>query len=500
MNKMDLSNAQHRRDFANELGKRCPDLNDDKTKEQLKDGMMQEARKRLAMADNRAITQGQEEPVRPLEQSAAAFNKTPKELLKKAEAFLKSPDLIDRILADIHVIGVAGEQELSLMGYLIGTSRLLTRPLAGMVMGSSSSGKSYVLRKVADLLPAEATLRTHRMSPQALLYMENGSLVHRFVAAGERSRRQDDGAADMNRNWREMISDGKLSADIPFRSPDGVYETRHIEQDGPIAYVESTTLSLSRIDSEDQNRFILLGTDESAAQTDAILNEMAAAAASPLASDKHKGIIDLHHTAQRMLQPAAVIVPYAKKLIGAMPRRQLQVRRSFGHLLNLIKAVALLHQFQRERNGQGAVIATPDDYRIVQERLGGILQRGMGSELDPQTVQLFTVIQTNCEGEFTVAQVAGLTDYCETTVRKRIDELKVARQIICKAEQRGPQPATYAVADNRPALGGVNLPPVTEIVAANTDINAVAGPTLKAVPAEAAPEEEGEEEEPKTLP
>ena len=221
------------------------------------------------------------EEVIPLENSKKAIEETDKSLIKKAEEFLKSPNLLEQISEHISSIGVTGEKEFALSLYFTGTSRLLSKPLAAQVMGSSSSGKSYVIKQVSSLFPEEAVFHAHRMSTRALEYMEKGSLIHRFVVAGERSQRKDEDAAEVTRNLREMISDGRLSAAVVGKSSDGGHETTHIEQEGPIAYVESTTMQLREIFNEDRTRFILFSTDETTDQTEAVMSDMAANAANP---------------------------------------------------------------------------------------------------------------------------------------------------------------------------------------------------------------------------
>ena len=80
-----------------------------------------------------------------------ALEATDPAIVAEAEQMLAAPDLIDRISADIEAAGVAGEEDLRLTLYLIGVSRLLPRPLAGIVQGQSSSGKSYTIERVAAM-------------------------------------------------------------------------------------------------------------------------------------------------------------------------------------------------------------------------------------------------------------------------------------------------------------------------------------------------------------
>src|SRR5262249_43227372 len=150
----------------------------------------------------------------------------------------------------------------------------LDRPLASILQGPSSSGKSYVIEKTASLFPSEAVIHATQMTPQALFHMAPGRLSHRFIVGGERSRIQDDEHAEGTRALREMLSAGKLSKLMPIKVEGGRIETVQIEQDGPIAHVESTTRR--KVDDEDENRCLMLHTDERPEQTRRILRQLAA--------------------------------------------------------------------------------------------------------------------------------------------------------------------------------------------------------------------------------
>jgi hypothetical protein len=198
----------------------------------------QQAREEAEAAAGQAAPPGDDDPEaggrRPLAE-------TPADILDEAKALLHDPDLIDRITADIESQGVAGEQDLTATLYLVFTSRKLRRPLSARVRGPSTSGKSHVIDRTADLMPPEAVLRSTQISPNALFYLEKGGLRHKLIVAGERSRNEQDEAADATRALREMQSSGRLSKLLAMKVGDRIV-TELIEQDGPIAFVESTTL------------------------------------------------------------------------------------------------------------------------------------------------------------------------------------------------------------------------------------------------------------------
>ncbi len=91
------------------------------------------------------------------------------------------------VVDDVARLGVAGEKVLAATLYSVGTSRLLTRSLAAIVHGLTSSGKSVVVDAVARLFPPEVLLRASRIRPDASIHLPEGELVHRFVVAGERA-------------------------------------------------------------------------------------------------------------------------------------------------------------------------------------------------------------------------------------------------------------------------------------------------------------------------
>jgi hypothetical protein len=316
------------------------------------------------------------------EQTVAALEQTDPEVRTEAERLLEDPALIDRIQADIESAGVAGEDDLRLTLYLVGTSRLLSKPLAAIVQGQSSSGKSYTVERVARLFPPEAVVHATQMTPQALFHARPGSLSHRWVVAGERSRLENDDRAEATRALREMLSAGRLTKMMPCKV-DGEIQTVTIEQEGPIAFVESTTLA--RVFEEDANRAIMLSTDERRRQTKTIMRRLALHASGKLTSDGPRAVAR-HHALQRMLERRAIIIPFAERLAEVLEAfaDRVECRRAYPMLLSLVEASALLHQRQRQTDRDGRLIAEPADYAVAARLLSGPLARTIGESLsDP---------------------------------------------------------------------------------------------------------------------
>lgn len=329
---------------------------------------------------------------------------TPAEIKAEASAMLESPALADEISQDIQSLGVVGERSLALTLYSLGVSRLLEKPLSAIILGSSSTGKSFVLECVTRLFPPETIVSATALTPQALFYLPAGFLVHRLVVVGERSRLVDDSAAEGTRALREMLSSGRLRKLLPVRI-DGQWTTRLVEQEGPIAYVESTTLSSSQIFDEDVNRSLLLSTDERRGQTEQIIAALGRAYAGE-GREVIEGIVAKHHAAQRMLRPVAVVIPFAADLAREFPFDRVEARRGFPHLMNAVQAVALLHQFQRDFDGRGRLIATEDDYRVARNLVSTPLARLLAGRLSDAALQFLERLR----GWFHVDEVFSTRD------------------------------------------------------------------------------------------
>lgn len=396
--------------------------------------------------------------------AADALATMPQGIRDEAEMLLNDPDLLKRIVTDIRALGVAGEHELTATIYLIGVSRLLERPLAGIVQGPSASGKSYIVERVADLFPPEAVIHATQMTPQALYHLPPGSLAHQFIVAGERSRMENDETAETTRALREMISTGRLTKLMPVKE-EGHIVTKTIAQDGPIAYVETTTLT--RIFEEDVNRCILIQTDEQPEQTRRILRTLAASRTDGAPASEIATVIQRHHALQRILKYYPVVIPYADRLAEKFPTERVEARRAFGHLLSTIDALTLLYQRQRERDADARLLATADDYQLAKRLLDKPMARLLGGRVSDAARRFFERLSKWATSlEFTKHDVTKQGESVqERTVNGWLFELHHAGYLELVEPSRGQLPAKWKIATHVPVVGNMaDLPAVEDIV------------------------------------
>jgi hypothetical protein len=398
----------------------------------------------------------------PEDAAAALLKGMPQDIRDEADAMLTDPMLTKQVIDDVAALDVAGERELIATVFLIGVSRLLPRPLAGIVQGPSSSGKSYLIEKTAALFPPEAVIQATQMTPQALFHMRPGTLAHRFIVGGERSRVEDDERAEATRALREMLSAGKLTKLMPVKVDGGRVETVHIEQDGPIAFVESTTLT--KVFDEDANRCLMLHTDEQPEQTRRVVRKLAAAYRGVTGEAVSERIVQRHHALQRMLGRPPVVIPYAERLGELLVSDRVEVRRAFPQLMSMVQALALLHQRQRQKDANGHLVASPDDYQLARHLLAAPMSRLLGGRVSAPARRFYDRLVKWATGEFTTSEAKNRETSSKSAVYGWVAELHDAGLVEMVEAPRGRTPARWKPTGMAPDDGGRGGLPTVEDV------------------------------------
>lgn len=321
---------------------------------------------RLAMRKNGDEQNHTEAPMTPAERDAAF-------------QYLKDPKLTERIVEDFRKCGLVGERATVLTAYLAAVSRKLSEPLAVLIVARSGAGKSALQDALCAFVPPEEAVRVTRLTGQALFYKDPYSLQRKVLLIAE-----DEGAAQAVYSLRTLASDQRLSIAATRTDPQsGKLHTEHYEVYGPVVIVLTTT-SPEAFDEETRSRFVQLTMDESAAQTKAILERQRRSFTleGVLERATAEAVQRLHHNAQRLLRPLAVVNPYVEQL--TYPSDRLMHRREQKKYLALINSIALLQQHQREvkRAASGDVEVeyvevTIADIALANELAQDVLARGL---------------------------------------------------------------------------------------------------------------------------
>lgn len=364
-----------------------------------------------------------------------------------ALAWLKAPDLLDRIAADIAALGVIGEAENALTVYLAALSRKLDRPLAVLIQSTSAAGKSALMDAVLDLVPEEERVAYSAMTGQSLFYLGEADLKHKALAIAE-----EEGARHAAYALKLLQSQGALTIASTGKDPaTGKLVTQDYRVEGPVALMLTTTAI--DLDEELSNRCLVLTIDESREQTRAIhaRQRYEETLAGLAARENGAAIRALHHNTQRLLRPVKVVNPFAEALTFLDDKTR--TRRDHRKYLGLIRAIALLHQHQRPihtlaRPGAeplAYIEATLDDIAAA----NGLAHVVLGTTLDelpPQTRALLRLVYDHvaaravAEGlaprdvRFTRREVREATGWGDTQLKLHLHRLEELEYLLVRRD------------------------------------------------------------------
>jgi DNA primase catalytic core len=389
----------------------------------------------------------------------------------EALALLKDPKLIDRIFCDFDRCGLAGEETNKLVAYIAAVSRRLDAPLAVVVQSSSASGKSALMDAVLAMMPQEERIQYSAMTGQSLYYMGETDLKHKILAIVE-----EEGASRASYALKLLQSEGSLSiASTGKDASTGKLVTHEYRVEGPVMIFLTTTAI--DIDEELLNRCLVLSVNEDRAQTQAIhrLQREQETLEGLLRRQERQRLLRVHQNAQRLLRPLTVVNPYAKEL--TFPDARTRSRRDQMKYLILIRAIALLHQYQRPlktstHHGKSLsyIEATLDDIELANRLIEDVLGRSL-DELQPQTRRLLLLIDDAVKREcqrlkvdrtdfrFSRKDVRAWTEWTDSTLKRHLARLEDLEYLVVHRGGRG-QSFVYEIAvessanSSRTMLGG----------------------------------------------
>lgn len=313
---------------------------------------------RIEQADQAGAAQSQRGPSGPARATAGDLSAEEREA---GLDLLRSPDIAEAIVADIEALGYVGEATNSLLVYLAATSRKLASPLSVIIVSESASGKSYLVETVRRMMPADDVVAVTSLSDQALNYIED--LRHKFLILGEAVHSEA-----VEHQIREMLSAKELRRLVTVKDPESGRMVSHMVSK-PVVVASVMSGTSYRLNPENASRCFVIGTDESDEQTKRIHEAQRAKYTLEGIRSKREvvpRIVQRHRAAQLLLEPVAVVTPFAHAL--DFPAHRMRLRRDHERFLDLIASVAFLRQYQKQRKHDGAleyIEADREDYRIA---------------------------------------------------------------------------------------------------------------------------------------
>jgi DNA primase len=354
---------------------------------------------------------------------------------ERAEAlsFLRRTDLLDQVARDLDALGFVGEETNKRLLYLVAVSRKLEDPLSAIVLSQSGAGKSGLTEVIERLCPPEDVVLLTRLTPQSLYYTEPGFLDRKLVIVEERY-----GSIEADYSIRVLQSRKKLIAAAPVKDPQtGNMRTRVFTVEARAAFIEATTAS--SVNHENATRCFELQMDETEEQTRRIHErQRVLRTGQGLELRQQAEVITRRHwNAQRLLEPLPVVIPFADRL--SFPSSWMRTRRDHARFLNLIEVSAFLHQHQRERTADGAIVASLADYEAAYALAGEVLKETLSDLKKPLREALRSIqgLAAKGEGSVTRREIREALGVPDSTVRRWLADLVELEYLVASEAGKG---------------------------------------------------------------
>ncbi len=361
-------------------------------------------------------------------------------------------------VADVVGREVAGEDRIVRLLYLVATSRLLDQPASIAVKGPSSSGKSYVVKKVLEIFPSSAYLMLSGMSDKALAYMEE-PLKHRCLIVAEAAGVTGEMADYL---VRTLLSEGCIHYQTVGKNEEGP-QGRLMTVEGPTSLIVTTTkVSLH---AENETRLLSVTVNDSREQTRQILRVTAHRRNYQTMPYDDKGPLVafqewLHDAEHR------VVVPFAGDLAELVSADACRMRRDFDTLITLVATHALIHQETRARDEQGRIVASLEDYRAVRELVADLIAEQLEAAVSPEvreTVDAVDQLKRQTAASVNTRQVAAYLNLENSAGFRRVQQaLELGYLVNLEARPNRP----YQLECGRPLPKEVDVLPSVETLEA----------------------------------
>jgi len=279
---------------------------------------------------------------------------TPKEL-QQGEKFLKDKELMKKTEEHIKNIGLVGEEEKGMLLFFILLTRMFKEPLHALVQGKSGSGKTYLLKKIASLVPKAHIRITTALTENTLYHSLKDFWKHMILLIEDL-----DGAFNALLPLREMMSNQSISKYSTEKNlKTGEFGPKFLYVEGPVCVAGATTKD--KLYEDNASRSFLIQVNESPEHQEKVLEYQRKEIAGLLDKNKEQQAQTILKTAQLHLEHLEVVIPFGEEL--RIPDYVFKKLRTNAHYLTLIKAIAFWNQKQRE------IKQKPDGTRFIEATL-----------------------------------------------------------------------------------------------------------------------------------
>jgi DNA primase len=328
--------------------------------------------------------------------------------------FLKQNNLLQQINKLIEQSGIVGEANSRLLLFIIASSYKTKQPLHAIVQGSSGSGKTHLISKIADIIPQEDVLRFTRITESSLYNWGEYDLVNKLLIIEDLDGLKEEALFAM----RELISNQRLSSSVSIKDKKGNIKSTKKEVKGVFSSLSATTKG--EIYEDNMSRSFLLAVDESQGQTDKIINYQNKRIAGEINEKDQENAKELLQKIIRALKVEEVQNPYATQI--QLPENVHKKRRLNEMFQSIIKQITIINQYQRRASAGKIVTEIEDVENAVEILFESIILKI--DELDGSLRQFFEKLKKKFKtDDFTRFEAMESTGFKKTQLQYYINQL-----------------------------------------------------------------------------
>jgi hypothetical protein len=366
-----------------------------------------------------------------------------------AGELLKCNDILSKFSRLCNSLGLVGEDINSKLLYLALTTRLREKPVSIALKGTSSSGKSYTVEKVLLTMPPSAYYALSSLSERALAYSEE-PLVHRFLVLYEAAGLTSDFGTYL---LRTLLSEGCIRYETVEKTAEGL-KPKLIERRGPTGLIITTTWA--HLHPENETRMLSLTAKDDRKQTADVMKMLADR---QNGKDPSEPDLEPWVALQTWLDLAGnreVTIPFAPQIAELASPKAVRLRRDFTKILELICSHCILHQYNRETDSRGKLIATLADYSAIYDLVADILNENVKATVSEQTRETVRAVQdlTMTSESTNIVKVAQRLNIDKSSALRRV-RVAIEDGYLANLEDKKGRPAKLILGESLPEEEGI---------------------------------------------
>jgi len=346
---------------------------------------------------------------------------------------LKNPDLFSLIINELGK-KIVGENETKICVFLVACGVFVENPAEYtsfnlMVNSPSGSGKDYLIKNVLSIFPKPLYEKKSRITEKVLTYWHNTIIDPEWTWDGKILYLEDITNSILNGEVVKVFSSSGTDATVLVKQ-----WAKDFKVNGkPVLFL---TIAAAHPDKENLRRYVNVDLDETVNQTQAITKFQCECAEKGLVSGSEYNPIFTE--ALNQLKRVKVKIPFGKILENVFIGKENIILRTVNQrFIDFIKASAALHQYQREKDNDGFILAEEQDYEIARVALLKTMSNPFSIPLTKEQKKILEIFKTKLtdlkedtidEGTrlrnyFSVAEIEKYTDLSDKWLRKKLDDL-----------------------------------------------------------------------------